>query len=158
MSPKELAAKLHGMEYRDDIPKDVLAEAKKSRLVIIHGASDDLIELDGAVYDERGAPGTNVLFDSEGLLPDYESIDKDDPDSKEQFKEFFRREDSARPVKALWCEEPGICWTYKTDIPHETFDVMEDGNVYCRGIVISLNDLGNKPVKRRTAFFDIGQV
>jgi hypothetical protein len=32
-------------------------------------------------------------------------------------------------------------WSYETDIPHATFDVLEDGEVYCRGIVFALADL-----------------
>ena len=32
-------------------------------------------------------------------------------------------------------------WTYMTDIPHATFDVMDDGELYCRGIVFALADL-----------------
>ena len=142
MTPKELAAKLHGMEYRDDIPKDLLAEAKKSRLIIIYGASDDLMEFSGAIYDELGA-GT-AFIDSEGLLPDFENIDKDAYDGKKELKEYFRREPFAKPVEALWCETKEINWTYKTDIPHETFDIMEDGEIYCRGIVISLDNLGGE--------------
>ncbi|MRW88815.1 KTSC domain-containing protein [Duganella sp. FT80W] len=31
---------------------------------------------------------------------------------------------------------------YRTTVPHATFDIMEDGIVYCRGIVISVVDLG----------------
>ena len=44
-------------------------------------------------------------------------------------------------IKALWCKEDDITWTYKTDIPHETFMIYEDDEAYCRGIVFLINDL-----------------
>ena len=37
-----------------------------------------------------------------------------------------------------------VSWSYLTDIPHKTFDIMEDGEIYCRGIVFSLDDLGEE--------------
>lgn len=43
-------------------------------------------------------------------------------------------------VKINWCKD-GYSWTYDTDIPHECFDVYEDGEKYCRGIVFSISDV-----------------
>ncbi len=43
-------------------------------------------------------------------------------------------------VKINWCKD-GYSWTYDTDIPHECFDVYEDGEKYCRGIVFSMSDV-----------------
>lgn len=46
-----------------------------------------------------------------------------------------------RVIEAVWCpDEPDCSWAYKTDIPHVTFDVVEDGELYCRGIVFRLAD------------------
>ena len=42
MTPKELAAKLNGIEYLDE-RKALWEEAKAARLVIVFGATDDLI-------------------------------------------------------------------------------------------------------------------
>jgi len=47
-----------------------------------------------------------------------------------------------RAVDALWAKEDGYSWTYRTDIPHATFEIVEDGEPYCRGIVIDVADLG----------------
>ena len=35
----------------------------------------------------------------------------------------------------------GCWWSYETDIPHETFNIYEDGEVWCVGIVFSVEDL-----------------
>ena len=32
-------------------------------------------------------------------------------------------------------------WTYETEIPCERFDIWEDGEVYCVGLVFSIEDL-----------------
>ena len=58
--------------------------------------------------------------------------------------EGFTREESGAPglvcvIEALWCEEDGgPSWTYRTTAPHETFNIMEEGDVYCIGLVIQL--------------------
>lgn len=47
ITAKELAEKLNGRAYGDSFD-DVEQEAKESGLVIVYGASDDLMEFDGA--------------------------------------------------------------------------------------------------------------
>jgi hypothetical protein len=32
-------------------------------------------------------------------------------------------------------------WTYKTDIPHAAFNIMEDDMYYCKAIIFDINDL-----------------
>lgn len=51
MEARELANKLYGRAYGDSFD-DVLEEAKQSGLVIVTGASDDLMEFNGAICDE----------------------------------------------------------------------------------------------------------
>ena len=41
----------------------------------------------------------------------------------------------------MWHDEGGPCWTFETDIPHETFTIMEDGEPWCIGMVFSMKDL-----------------
>jgi hypothetical protein len=57
--------------------------------------------------------------------------------------EYLSRKRKARAVEAVWApaELDGTSWAYKTDIPHVTFDLMEEGAIYCRGIVFALSDL-----------------
>ena len=37
--------------------------------------------------------------------------------------------------------DPEYAWIYRTEIPHACFDILENGEKYCKGIVFSLNDL-----------------
>lgn len=138
MTPKELAARLNGAEYPFSPSYGGLAaEAKAAGLVIVYGASDDLMEFAGAIDEELGAwEGTTAHVDAQGLLPERESINEDD-----ELRRYFGREPNARTIEALWAAEPGYSWTYKTDIPHATFEITEDGEPYCRGIVFAMSDV-----------------
>jgi hypothetical protein len=131
MTAKELAEKLDGTAYPVRIsPTDVDA-AKRNGLVIVYGASDDLMEFEGAVNDEVGCyEGGTAYLTNTGLL------ENKCEDGCPYFAELKR--DSARIV-AVWNED-GCSWQYRTSIPHETFTVMEDGEIYCRGIVFGLAD------------------
>ena len=62
----ELALKLDGIEYPVDIDKDLIARAKESGLVIAYPQSDDLLEFEGAWYDEAGHGP--VYVDKDGIL------------------------------------------------------------------------------------------
>jgi len=107
---------------------------KANRLVAVFGGSDDLIEMRGAVNDEVGAyNGGEACFNVQGLL-------QNDCEN-DNCPHFAKAKVLAPTVHALWCEEDGFSWTYLTDIPHETFLIMEDDETYCRGIVFSLDRL-----------------
>lgn len=49
--------------------------------------------------------------------------------------------DATKSVQAVWHNNGGPCWTFETDIPHETFNIYEDGELFCVGIVLSVEDL-----------------
>lgn len=133
----QIAAELNGSEYPLRLTKDLIDRAKAGRILIVYGASDDLMEFDGAFSDELGAyDGGEAALDSNGLL-DRSQIDSEDD---EAIHDFVVRKRTARRIEALW-DRDGYSWTYQTDIPHATFELLEDGEKYCRGIVIDLADL-----------------
>lgn len=138
MNAKELAAALNGIQYPVRIQSNIFKQAVDAGLVIVHGGSDDLIEFSGAMVDEAGVyDGGEVLIDREGVLGDFSDVEHE----VEACRKWLARSDKARKIEALWDKEPGYSWTYKTDIPHETFEVMEGEDHYCRGIVFALADL-----------------
>lgn len=134
-SKEQLAEKLNGVQYGDETNMEIEREARESKLVIVFGASDDLIEFRGAINDEASGLSP-ALVDHKGLLPEREQISDD-----AELEVFFARRKTARTIEPLWCKEAGYSWTYKTDIPHATFIVEEDGDTYCRGIVFALQEL-----------------
>lgn len=139
MTKEQLARHLNGREYISEITSDEEREAKNAGLVVVFGTSDDLMEFRGAINDEAGAwQGTERFVDAKGLIPDFEQLDSDDKDG---LRDYFAREKDGRAIEAVW-DSDGYSWTYLTKIPHVTFEIMEGGDKYCRGIVFSLADLG----------------
>ena len=103
--------------------------------MIVYGASDDLMEFDGVIHDEIGCNDGGEAIIVDGKLWEMETCDCDH--ARKADEEAERR---GKKIEALWCAEGGYSWTYKTDIPHCCFEVVEDGEPYCRGIVFDLKD------------------
>lgn len=143
LTKEELAARLNGREYGSEITKAEEVEAKEAGLVVVFGYSDDNVELRGVINDEIGAyEGVTFRVDSKGILQAWEEF-KDNAETEAEFQNYFSRKASgSKEIKAVWCPPgTGMSWAYETEIPHATFDVMEDGEVYCRGIVFAISDI-----------------
>jgi hypothetical protein len=137
MTKESLAAAINGCEYGEELSRFDGREAKAAGLVVVYGASDDLMELEGAISDELDCyDGGRALIDAQGLLRRSSIDDRDD----EAIADYVARKPAARTIHAVW-GKGDTSWSYETDIPHATFDVLEDGEVYCRGIVFALADL-----------------
>ena len=66
---KYVAKRLNMLPYRSEAKKEIVEFAKENGIVIVYGASDDLMELDGAIYDEFGCyEGGVCCLDSEGNI------------------------------------------------------------------------------------------
>lgn len=132
MNIKEFAKSISGKEYGyQQFTKEEIETAKANGFVIVYGASDDLMEFEGAIRDEGGCyDGGRVYFNS------YEVCQSGD--DEQAYHNW---------INAVWYgeekDENGrqIGWTYETEIPHETFMIYEDGEPYCRGIVFNINDV-----------------
>lgn len=136
VTKESVAAALTGSSYPFDVPREVAAQAKSAGLLIIYGASDDLMEFDGIIRDEVGCyDGGSALLDRSGL------VQRDDDATDDEIADYVIRKRSSAKVDALWAAEGEYSWTYATDVPHATFEIVEDGEPYCRGIVIDTRDL-----------------
>lgn len=154
MTKEELASKLNGMEYRTDIPKELIDQAKENGLVIVYGYSDDLMEFEGALELEGDCyKGQKFLIALAGQSvrkfdEDYNKFIKFDVDEDELVEISYDEKTTKNVIEAVWCSkdnDPVIAWTYKTEIPHDTFEVMEtddeESEVQCIGIVFNISDL-----------------
>ena len=112
----ELANKLNGREYGYEIDKLIAEEAKKYGFVIVHGASDDLAEFRGAIDDEINCYNGGRIF-----------------------------ERGNKYIDAVWCKGE-YAWSYLTNIPHVDFDIYENGEKYCKGIIFDIKDLNEAPI------------
>ena len=137
MTPQEFAAQIDGRKYLFDFNGREEIDAEHNGLVVVYGASDDLMEVRGAIDDEGDCyDGGTFLIDKQGLLPDWDQV-SDDEDAAEA---YLKRKPNAKQIETVWCGE-GAVWTYKTDIPHATFKIMDEGEVYCIGMVFDIKEL-----------------
>ena len=133
MTAIEVATLLNGREMGSEINKAEERQAKDAGLVVVFGYSDDNVELRGAIHDELGAyNGTVFRVTERGLLKN--DCDNDD------CPYFEKSKDGARSIVAVQGDGAGPSWRYTTDIPHSTFEIMEDGEVFAVGIVFRLAD------------------
>jgi hypothetical protein len=130
---EEVANILDKIEYGEDISPIDMKYAKCNDAVIVFGASDDLLEFRGAINDEVGCYGGGmVYFNRSGELRS---------ECGDDYCPYFAKlRANASKIKAIW-GAGGYAWTYETDIPHETFEMTDDGCYYCRGIVFLLSDV-----------------
>ena len=142
MNKETLAEMINGRSYRNEMHKEEEQIAKESCLVVIFGASDDLVEFRGAIYDEIEAyDGTHFIIATPGTeIP----VDEDEETYRKAKKLEAVPIEEESPTKknrfeAVWSpDEPECSWLIKTDLPHSTFDIMEDGELYCRGLIIEV--------------------
>jgi len=139
-SKETLAAQITGREYTEELTSQEEQQARMSGLVVVFGASDDLTEFRGAISDEAGAnDGATHKIDKDGIVPDWDTVGHDD--EEEVAKYMARKKGKTATIEALWCKEGEYSWTFKTELPHATFEIVEDGRPYCRGIVFNINDI-----------------
>lgn len=123
---KNLAKRITESEFNDKpyrwFPKELNNEAKENGIVVVYGQSDDLMEFEGALYDEFGCyEGETFYFDKNGKRVKNETENK---------------------IEAVWCDKNSEwTWSYKTEIPHETFEMYDDDEKYCLGFVFYKDDL-----------------
>lgn len=126
MTKKDWAQKLNNRQYGEEITAEEEAEAKKDGVVICFGYFDDCLELRGFFEDEVGiytAKQKEVAINSKGVTLTEEKVTK-----------------NHSIILCSWNKE-GYVWHFKSDIPFEPFDILDDGEKHCRGIVLSLEDI-----------------
>lgn len=134
MNAKELANTLDGRQYGEEITAQERLSAKDNGLVVIFGASDDLMEVCGAWSDEKDCWGGGTFTVSRNGFVNPRCYDC-------KVCELFKAANKdAKTIRAVWCGG-GAAWSYETEIPHETFRIYESDELYCVGIVFSVNDV-----------------
>ena len=143
MTPGELAVQLNGRQIGQEITKEEAALATEHGLVVVFGASDDLMEFRGAINDEAGAyDGTSVRIGRTGLM---QTSIEDLEVLKEAGVVDAHMAKFPGTIEALW-DQDDIAWQYKANFPYSTFDILEDNETYCIGIIFRLEDLPSAEV------------
>ena len=134
MTRDEAAAALNGNQYREEGSPALFGAMKIAGLVAVFGASDDLMEFQGAISDEIGAWNGGIAYlNREGLVGN-ECENDDCPYHKKALK------NAPAAIKAIW-DSNGFSWQYETSLPHSKFIIKEDDENYCEGIVFALADI-----------------
>ena len=141
MDKKEFAAMLSGRSYMSEITTSEAGQAKAAGLVVVFGYSDDCMEFRGAIDAEVSCyGGGTAYFSKSGLIKPPLCGGEDCP-------HFAAAKKDATPIKAVWHEKgPGPCWTYETEIPHKTFEIFDEGELRCVGIVFDVEMLCKKVI------------
>lgn len=142
MTPQEFAARLNGRQYRHEITKAEQDEAKTHGLVVMFGYSDDNVELVGAIDEEIPAyEGTTLCIGKDRKVQPPWDVQLERDDSEEACEAWFARKAAGvRFIEANWGAN-GYAWTFTTLIPHATFEVLDGGEKFCRGIVFNVADI-----------------
>jgi len=131
MNNDALRLALNGREYLSEISPEIQEMLDGTDTVIVFGASDDIMCFRGAIKDDVDCYGGGTAYLAGKELLSNECDDEYCP-------YFEKLKKLAKTIEAKWCAEPDICFTYETSIPHQTFEIMEDGEKYCRGIIFNL--------------------
>jgi len=133
-----LAAVLNGRQCGFEVTDEIRKRAKDDGLVIVYGASDDLVEFDGAIYDEVSAyEGKIVYLSKDGIFDSCNEYDE----RCDECKMYKNAIDKCKTIRAVWCGDAGYCWTFETAIPHVRFGIFENDQKFCRGIVFHISEL-----------------
>lgn len=134
MNKEELAKLLNGREYGNEITVAEKEKAKENNLVVVFGYSDDCMEFCGAIDDEVDCFDGGVAY-----LDGKELVESSIIEDCKQCRFLQKHLKHLRKIEAVWCPKDMDCsWKYETDIPHSKFNIYEDGELYCVGIVFDL--------------------
>lgn len=142
MTKEELAAELNGYGREMGISRKLQKSAIDAGLVFVYAAGDDLLEMDGAIEDEGDVTHHSIVrVCREGIIHPW---NPEDYYKEREAEGYFKNKARSLPIKVLQdTEVDGLAtsWAYETDIPHSTFHIVEDDDLYCIGIVFDIKDL-----------------
>jgi len=142
---KELAGRLNGRQYGNEITKEEVAEAKQNNLVVCFGYSDDITEFRGIIDDEFGSweGATNKFFWNKKKNRYNPILEMDDQENLLQ--QGWTPPETAFSVISEWCPpDVNTSWRITTSVPYESFNIYEDGDLYCIGCVFEISPPANK--------------
>ncbi len=145
MKIEEFVKQLNVDEYPFVLTGEQREICKANNWLVVYGYSDDIVEYDGLFHDETYADNgkTDIPFDKSGLIqrPDFERYEFELDEYDIEFEKYLERKKNALKIDALWCPDSSCSWEIQTKVKHHKFNIMEDGEIFCKAIVIDFNDL-----------------
>ena len=136
MTAKELAEQLDGKVRGNETSLSDCIIAAKSGLVVVYCTMDDLLEIEGAIYNEID------LYNGCTCLICNGEVFGDEPEEchNDECQYYGAYRNSVKSVTAVYHEGEYPRWTVETNIPHETFRIEENGEPFSIGIVFDIED------------------
>jgi hypothetical protein len=140
---EDWARTLNGREYMEETTTEEERQMYEAGIACVFGYSDDLVIFKGAIDEEIDAYGGNTVLFSKG------AVLKNDCGSGDECPHFQKQIESSRAAKmyldAEWCAREGAPpWTFEVPFEFETFDIFEEGELYCVGVVFHLSEIGGQ--------------
>jgi len=135
MTLKEFSEQLNGRIYKHEMTEQEIGLAEENQFVVVLGFSDDTTLLRGAIKASLETRDGGVFYiTEEGLFEDCPC----------DCIHCQRAREKAYKVSVDFCKGPYV-WAYTTDIPHETFDIIDNQPAenlkFCQGMVFDLRQL-----------------
>lgn len=133
--------KLNGFEYPAYEIEGFQNEMEKDGVIAIYGMSDDLLEFSGVINDEFGAWNgfSGRLTKDLNVFDEKYKSEGEAPQDRIEELPF---------VRAVWSPEDSqgnifASWKIETDLPHGEFEIFEDGELFCVGVIVDTEDIKN---------------
>ena len=153
LTKEKLAELLDGRDMTSEYDTPTWEDALYNNLVVLYGHSNYFIEVRGTVYssiysdgddqlalvlagEEISLDGKATFIDVPSILPlSYDDNHDDCPRRIAVQHSYYGDQDDAQ----------NVYWEFDTVMPHATFLLNNSGKLFCKGIVIDLDEV--KPVK-----------
>lgn len=129
LTKEYVALIINGRQYRDEIPNELREHKDFKKFVICHFSSDDNFVVDGHNIDEAGMyDGGTAYFSKNGLISEF-----DDEDESIITQHYLTVHTDSRADGFIMSSE----------IPNASFNINEDDDRYCKGLVFDFSELKN---------------
>jgi hypothetical protein len=144
---KSFAALLNGRQYLEELTKEEEVIAKENNLIVCFGQGDDLLKFRGAIYDELNVwTGTGTGTGTYIINGKAIDVGRYEEDLAVLVRYGYTTKPSIKVIsewcpddfEGLWLIQVEGVEGFSFDIL-ENFDILEDEDLYCRGIVFTLN-------------------
>lgn len=125
------ASFLNGRNYGQELSKNEEAALKEQGFVVVFGYSDDNVEFRGAINEEMGCFGGGEFYLNQGGLME---------PCHDECKYYEAAKTKGVILEAFWNKD-GYSWAYSIPVATASFDIMEDGEKFCKAIIFPLNSL-----------------
>lgn len=132
----DFAKRLDGRIYKEEMTTEENDLAANLGYVVVFGHSDDLTLFRGAINGEQNTQdGGQVYITADGLFEECPCNCRYAQAAKE----------AAAVIDVKWVKGPYV-WSYETEIPHATFEIVDNQPAenlkFCQGLVFDSADLG----------------